>query len=145
MQIAKIQTSQASLTNSTNLSAYLDGQVSQEVKKDCFAILKSAFPKLDNDFFRLLDIIIKENKFSDDRLKNSIKSIVENNKFAPTISDILTTGKRVVFYTYEEILEKSKDLDPNSRKNYLSQFKISKSKKDANGNPMRWRFEIHHR
>ncbi len=68
--------------------------------------LKKSFPALTGDFFDVLSDRIKDNKFTDKRLNDSINNVVDNCIYpTPTIAQFISFDKRIELYSYEEMLE----------------------------------------
>ena len=84
------------------ISLYDDGLtpscVDQELKK-----LTVAFPAIEPDFINVLSERLIANKFSDSRLQDAIRYLIDNFRYKkPSIADIISFDKKVKVYTYSE-------------------------------------------
>lgn len=69
------------------------------------AKMQVIFPKLEKEFFIILTERILKNKFTEQRLKDSISYLIDNFKYqTPSIADIINFDKKVKLYSYNEIL-----------------------------------------
>jgi hypothetical protein len=105
------------------LSLYGEGRVSAE----CFALnivkLKQAFPELPNGFYDLLETMLDEEKFTNQRLDDSVKNLIKTCVYPkPTIANILGYDKRAILYTWDELGKISSDYSPEARKRFWSQY-----------------------
>jgi hypothetical protein len=68
--------------------------------------LKLAFPALEVGFFDVLLERIKENGFTDKRLRDAVNNLVDNFVYpTPTIANIISFDKRVKLYSYTQMLD----------------------------------------
>ena len=87
--------------------------------------LKRAFPKLPEGWYKLLEEMIDEEKFTDQRFTDAVKNLIKNCLYPePTIANILSFDKMSKLYTYNELLEISKDYSNENRKSFLNKFEI---------------------
>lgn len=88
------------------MSKYSTGQISGK----CMAIvsknLEDAFPALEKGFFRILWERVEEHEFSDKRLLDAIKHVIDTCKYpSPSIESIIQYDKPVRLYTYDQMLQ----------------------------------------
>jgi hypothetical protein len=68
--------------------------------------LKQAFPQLPAGYYDVLLERIKENGFTDQRLKDAINYLVDNFTYpTPTIANVIGFDRRVKLLTYGQLLE----------------------------------------
>jgi len=111
--LAQLQESLAVIQKNDNysISIYnddltLDCVVSEQVK------LANAFPGLKKEFFDILSNRLKENGFTDKRLRDSINYLIDNFTYPiPTIANIISFDKRVKLYNYLQLIEKINEGD----------------------------------
>ena len=71
-----------------------------------FAKVKKAFPSLPVEFYDIFAERIKENCFSDDRLKDAINTVIDTCTYPiPTIASFISFDKRVKLYTYSDLIK----------------------------------------
>lgn len=80
-----------------------------ELTTDCvinnIAKLKKSFPTLPKEFYDVLSERIKENKFSNKRLSESIDNVIDNCVYpTPTIAQFISFDKKMKLYSYHDIL-----------------------------------------
>lgn len=123
------------ITREDSISVYRDSfSVSNAI--DQFKKLKQAFPQLPAGFYELLIERIKENGFTDQRLKDAINYLVDNFNYpVPTIANVVGFDKRVKLLTYGQLIEVH-DRTGRAFEDYCSikkngkYFWISKSEKE---------------
>ena len=97
-------------TRSNALSVYQAGKVTAEAFAHGTKKIKDSFPKLPASWFSVLDQMLDEEKFSDERFKDAVNSLIKNCVYPePTIANIISFDKLVKVYTYRELMEKYKD------------------------------------
>lgn len=142
MELVTTNLSKLSKDTNNSISAYGKGEISKVKFAEAVIKIRAAFPKLKNGFFNILESELKNDDWTEKRLDDAIDNLVKTFKYPePTLANILSYDKKVLFFTYQEILEMSKDMSPEGRINFMGQYRYSKTKKDAQGHPMRWRFE----
>lgn len=68
--------------------------------------LKKAFPQLPSGFYEVLSDRIKENGFTDKRLRDAINHLIDNFTYpVPTIANIISFDKRIKLLTYLQLVE----------------------------------------
>lgn len=96
-------------TKSNELSIYKSGKVSAETFAYGVKKIKDAFPKLPASWFLVLDEMVDEEKFSEERFKDAVNSLIKNCVYPePTIANIISFDRTVKVYTYHELMEKYK-------------------------------------
>ena len=94
-------------SDNKQVSLYGNGQVSAEVFADGCIKLKAAFPKLPNSWYELLDEMIDEERFTNQRFVDAVKELIKNCEYPePTIAKFLGHDKIIDSYSYDEILDK---------------------------------------
>ena len=73
--------------------------------------VRQAFPSLPVEFFDILSDRVKENGFSDQRLKDSVTNVIDNCIYpTPTIAQFISFDKRFKIYTYDQVLKLNDEL-----------------------------------
>lgn len=89
--------------------------------------LKIAFPNLPPEFYDILLERIKENGFTDKRLKDAINNLIDNFTYStPTIANIISFDKRIKLYSYNQIIEMVNEYGTLIWQNYKPVKKIGK-------------------
>ncbi len=89
--------------NTYELVPYTDTLTVKGMKAE-FDRLRSAFPQVDEGFFRVLAERIVERKFTDQQLQAAVNYLIDHFKYPhPTIADILGFSSNIRLYTYEEL------------------------------------------
>ncbi len=97
-------------TRDNELSIYKSGKVSAEAFAHGSKKIKDAFPKLPASWFTVLDQMLDEEKFSEERFRDAVNSLIKNCVYPePTIANIISYDRSVKVYTYRELMEKYKD------------------------------------
>jgi len=102
------------------------GPLTPRVLVECSVKIQKAFPSLSPGFFEVFNEILKENGFSDSRLKDSVKHVIENCVYpTPTIAQFLSWDKRIKVLTYEDMVSKANEFggDKTAGKILTSQYK----------------------
>ncbi len=87
------------------LSIY-KGELSKKGITENFALIKAAFPKLENLYFDILKEMLKDEGFVDDRLKDSVKNVIKTCVYPePTIANFLSYDKNMKVYDYNQYLK----------------------------------------
>ena len=90
----------------TYLSLYT-GDLTPKVVTESMAELKASFPALPAEFFTMLSKRVKDNGFSDERLRDAVRHVIDNCIYPnPTIAQFIGFDKKVRLFTYHEMLEK---------------------------------------
>jgi hypothetical protein len=80
--------------------------------------LKKSFPALTKEFFDVFADRIKDNKFTDNRLNDSINHVIDNCIYpTPSIAQFISFDKRIKLYTYHDIV-KMQDQTQHAFKSY---------------------------
>jgi len=67
--------------------------------------LKKSFPALTKEFFDMFADRIKDNKFTDQRLNDSINYVIDNCIYpTPSIAQFISFDKRIKLYTYHDMV-----------------------------------------
>lgn len=105
------------------ISVYGFGNVSAEVFAECVSDIKKSFPKLSKEWYDVLEKMLDEEGFTDERLKDATKAMIRTCEYPePTIAKIIGFDKMIKVYTYYELLEQKKDASPTERKEHLESF-----------------------
>ena len=105
-----LQASSAALKVNENGETFLSlysGELTPKVVSESMAELKAAFPALPAEFFVMLSRRVKDNEFSDERLKDSVRHVIDTCVYpSPTIAQFIGFDKKVRLFTYYEMCEK---------------------------------------
>jgi len=102
--------------NKQEISLYGQGKVSTKVLANCFIDLKKTFPKLPDGWYDILEKMLDEEKFTDKRLIDATNNLIKTCIYPePTIANILGYDKKQKLYSYEDILEITKDYSAYQR------------------------------
>lgn len=108
---------------SNQLSIYGEGRVSAEILAKNIILIKKAFPRLTQGWFDVLEQMLDEYNFTDERLNDATKNLIVTCQYPePTISNLLSYDQKIEVYTYDELLETSKDYSPQQRRSFLESF-----------------------
>lgn len=89
----------------TYLSLYT-GDLTPKVVTESMAELKASFPALPAEFFTMLSKRVKDNGFSDERLRDAVRHVIDNCIYpSPTIAQIISFDRTLRLYTYFEMVE----------------------------------------
>lgn len=123
-----------STNNDKFISLYEKGKVSPETFAKGIKLLQVAFPKLRNDWFKLLETLIDVEGFSDKRFMDAIYNLIKNYKYPePLFSDILGFDKKIELYTYDELLEKCNDFSVQMRREFLNRYEMKDKERKLYG------------
>ena len=115
----------------TEVSVYGKGKVTS----NCLALgivkLKRAFPKLNEGWYLILEEMLDEERFTDQRLNDAINNLIKTCAYPePTIANILSYDKKAKFWTYDEALAYSNDFSVERRKKFWDSMElVDKNKK----------------
>lgn len=122
-------------TNENSISIYRD-EFTVANAIDQFKKLKMAFPQLPSGFYDVLMDRIKENGFTDKRLKDAINNLIDNFVYpTPSIANIIGFDKKVKLITYNQRCTLQSE-NPGSFNDYTKVLKngkvffISKAEKE---------------
>ena len=107
MEITPLATtnSSKSLATHSSLSIYKD-ELTKECIVECNLIIRQAFPTLTQGFFVQLNRLIKENSFTDQRLREATDYVISTCVYPqPTIAQFLSYDTRIDLYTYQDIVK----------------------------------------
>lgn len=105
------------------LSVYGQGKVSTETFALCTIDIKKAFPKLPISWYDVLESMLNEERFTNERLIDATKSLIKNCQYPePTLANIISFDKTIKVYLWDELLALTKDYSPESRRDYLNNF-----------------------
>jgi hypothetical protein len=114
---------QRELKQSNQLSFYGIGQVTAQTLAGCVSEIKKSFPKLPAGWFDVLEKMLDEEGFTDQRLIDATKALIRTCEYPePTIARIIGFDRSVKVYSYNELLEHKKDAAPQERFEYLNSF-----------------------
>jgi len=90
----------------SSLSVYEKGETTRAGREGVAVILFAAFPKMPEEFVKLLFRLADSEGFSDERLKDSVLHVVKTFKYEmPKIADFLTFDKKRDVKTHYEMCE----------------------------------------
>jgi CRISPR/Cas system-associated endoribonuclease Cas2 len=83
------------------------GELTQDVLTEQIAKIYKAFKNItDKDYFQVLKERIKENNFSNEKLKDAVNHVIDTCVYpTPTIANFLSYDKNVKLYTYDQKLK----------------------------------------
>jgi hypothetical protein len=85
------------------------------------ALIKAAFPKLENLYFDILIEMLKDDNFVDDRLKDAVKHVIKTCVYPePTIANFLSYDKNIKVYDYSQYLKLVNELGTKTGELYKS-------------------------
>jgi len=114
------------LVSNNSLSLYSDEQFSTRTELKCVVELKNAFPSLPIGFYDILHDRLVDNKFSDTRLKDAVKNLIDTCVYpTPTIANIISWDKRIKLFSYNEMTDLIMKFGSNTWNDYF--------KKEVNG------------
>jgi hypothetical protein len=102
------------------------GELTPRCLVECSAKVQKAFPALTPGFFEVFSEAVRNNGFSNDRLKDAVSHVIENCVYpAPTIAQFISWDKRIKVLTYEEMLKKTDELggDKTAGRIFESEYK----------------------
>jgi hypothetical protein len=68
--------------------------------------LKAAFPKMGDEFFKLLYKRIGANEFTAKRLEDAVTHVIDNFRYKElNVADVISFDKRVRLYSYDEVCD----------------------------------------
>jgi hypothetical protein len=92
---------------SNEISVY-QGQLTKEAFVKETAKILQAFPKMPDATFALLKDRFKDNKFTDERLKDAINQVIDTYEGwdkIPNIANFIQYDKKIKIFTYKESIE----------------------------------------
>lgn len=111
--------------NNTFLSIYFDNKLKIKTWKDGIKQLRTAFPKITDDWVDLLTTKMKEKEFTEKQFVDAIDNIITNCKYpTPQISDVLNYNKGIRIFTRSEYLEELK-LYSSDLSNYYKAINVN--------------------
>ena len=104
-ELARTNSHRLSTTHTNSISVYR-GELTSDCIIECNLIVKQAFPSLDVGFFTHFNRLIKEDKFSDDRLRKAVDHVIRSCVYPqPTVAQFLSYDKRIKLYCYNELVK----------------------------------------
>ena len=89
----------------------------------CIAEIKKAFPRLSLGWYDVLEQMLDDEGFSDQRLIDATKILIKTCQYPePTIANIIGYDRMIKVYLYDELLTIAKDYSPNERGIFLRCF-----------------------
>lgn len=111
--------------NELQLSIYAKGKVSAECLAKNIVKLKMAFPKLPGGWYSILEEMLDDEQFSNDRLNDAVKNLIKVCQYPePTVANLLSYDKKIKLYTYENLLSMSNELSVEGRKKFWDKYEI---------------------
>jgi hypothetical protein len=106
-----------------SISVYKKSKVTSETFALCTKEIRKAKPKLEAGWYDVLNKMLDVDAFSDERLIAATQALIRNCPYPePSHADILNYDLRVKIYTYEQLLEMTKDFSVESRKSFLDSY-----------------------
>lgn len=103
--LSESQTHSESRQLSNEVSIYT-GPLTPKVIFECVAKAKTAFPALTADFFEILSQRIRENGFTDDRLRDAVAHVIDTCPYpTPTIANFISFDRTFKVLTYDQMLK----------------------------------------
>lgn len=116
--------------NNYELSIY-KGELTKKGITENIALIKAAFPKLENLYFDILIEMLKDDNFVDDRLKDAVKHVIKTCVYPePTIANFLSYDKNIKVYDYNQYLKLVDELGMKTGDLYKS-VRFQNAKKPA--------------
>lgn len=82
------------------------GELTKKGIAENLALIKAAFPKLENLYFDILKEMLKDDGFVDERLKDAVKHVIKTCVYPePTIANFLSYDKNIKVYDYNQYLK----------------------------------------
>lgn len=117
------QTEQLEKCKENKLSIYRTGKVSVESLAQGIKFIRGSKPELSNDWYDVLEIMLDQNGFTDQRFKDAVQVMISTCVYPkPSHADILSYDKFIDAYTWEELLTNVKDASNEYRGKYLESF-----------------------
>jgi hypothetical protein len=106
------------LTPLNEISVYSGPLTTESIIKE-EAKIKKAFPSLPIDFFDVFTDRIRENGFTDTRLKDAVNFVIDNCVYpTPTIAQFISYDKKFKCWSYEEMMKKWDEFGPELANSY---------------------------
>lgn len=84
-----------------------------------------AFPKLPGGWYSILEEMLDDEQFSNDRLNDAVKNLIKVCQYPePTVANLLSYDKKIKLYTYENLLSMSNELSVEGRKKFWDKYEI---------------------
>lgn len=91
-------------TRDNEISIYRPGKVSAESFAHGSKKIQDAFPKLHSGWFKILDQMLDEEKFSEEKFRDAVNCLIKYCVYPePTIANILSFDKTIKVFTYQEL------------------------------------------
>jgi len=82
------------------------GELTKQCIADANGKIAMTFPSLPAEFYKVLANRVKDNNFSDERLKDSVNHVIDNCIYPiPTIAQFISFDKNIKVYTYQDMLK----------------------------------------
>jgi hypothetical protein len=95
------------------------GQLTTQKLIEGVSIIQKSFPSLPISFYEIFKDRIKANKFTDERLMDSITNVIDTCVYpTPTIAQFISWDKKIKVHKYPEIVAMVEDGDPNAFSRY---------------------------
>ena len=106
--------------NHFEISTY-QGELTKKGITENLALIKAAFPKLENMYFNILKTMLKEDNFCDERLKDAVYHVIKTCVYPePTIANFLSYDKNFKVYDYNQYLKLVDELGAKTSDLYKS-------------------------
>lgn len=107
------------------VSLYGEGKVSATVFALNIVKLKRAFPKLPDGWYTILEEMLDEEKFTDQRFTDAVIHLIKTSIYPePTIANLLTFDRKSKIWTYDEALAYSNDFSTERRRKFWDGLEI---------------------
>jgi hypothetical protein len=109
----------------SEISLYGEGKVSASGFALNIVKLKRAFPKLPDGWYTILEEMLDEEKFTDQRLTDAVNHLIKTSIYPePTIANLLTFDRKAKIWTYEEALAFSNDFSTERRRKFWEGLEV---------------------
>ena len=106
--------------NQNEISLYSGGLTIDAVKQ-AKNVLQIAFPDLTLDFYDIFFARIKENNFSDERLKDAVNHVIDTCVYPkPAIANFILFDKKIKLVKHQQIVELNQRSTENEFANYAA-------------------------
>lgn len=120
-ELEKYQTQILPELSGNEISIYSGQKADKETIKKCFQKIAIAFPKLNKEWFELVNDLISD--FTDQKLIDATMNMIKTCKFPePTPAELFQFDKKIKTFTYDDLLYRTNDYSPDSRKRYIDKF-----------------------
>lgn len=100
-------------SNNNEISIY-KGELTPQCIVKSVATIKKSFPSLPIGFYDVFTDRIRENGFTDERLRDAISHVIDNCPYPqPSIAEFISFDKKIKCLSYDQMLKKSDECGPS--------------------------------